>query len=91
MISGPKVLRNLELPPPARAKFGSSVFTPAGAVFDPFGQIVTAIIQSKTELRNFGRFFFIIVGSHRLESSPIPNARAAGRPGKGGKPQDKPI
>jgi hypothetical protein len=34
----------LELPSPARAKFQSSVFTPASAVFDPFRQIDTAII-----------------------------------------------
>jgi len=47
----------LELPSPARAKFQSSVFTLANAVFDPFGQIDTAIIGSKVELWIFGPFF----------------------------------
>jgi hypothetical protein len=50
---------NFELSSPARAKFGSSLFTHASAVFDLFGQIVTAIIRAKTELPNFGRLFHI--------------------------------
>ena len=60
-----KLLGTLELPSPARAKFGSSVFTPASVDFDPFGQIVTAIIRPETELRNFGRFFVVVVAGHR--------------------------
>jgi hypothetical protein len=57
-------LGTLELPSPSRAKFGSSLFTPASAVFDPFRQIVTLIIRSKTELWIFGEFF--IVNRRRL-------------------------
>jgi hypothetical protein len=48
---------NFELPSPARAKFGSSPFTPASADFGLFGQIDTPIIWPKTELPNFGRIF----------------------------------
>jgi len=55
----------LELPSPARAKFQSSVFTLASAVFDPFGQIVTAIIWPKAELWIFGRIFVVFVAGHR--------------------------
>jgi hypothetical protein len=59
---------NFQLPSQARAKFGSSVFTPASAVFDPFGQIVTAIIRPETELRVFGRFFTRFCRPRRLRS-----------------------
>jgi hypothetical protein len=55
----------LELPSPARAKFGSSPFTLASAVFDPFGQIVTAIIPPKTELPIFGLHFVVVAAGHR--------------------------
>jgi hypothetical protein len=41
---------NFELPSPARAKFGSSPFTPASAVLDPFRQIDTPIIWPKTDM-----------------------------------------
>jgi len=58
----------LELPSPARAKFGSSPFTPASAVFDPFGQIVTAIIRSKTELWIFGQYFIITKQNERRDA-----------------------
>jgi len=61
IVSGPKLLRNLELPTPARAKIRSSAFTPASAVFNPFGQIVTAIIRSKTELSDLRSSFVICV------------------------------
>jgi hypothetical protein len=50
---------NFEVPSPVRAKFGSSLFTPASAVFNSFGQIATPIIRAKTELPIFGHLFDI--------------------------------
>jgi hypothetical protein len=61
---------NFELPTPDRAKFGSSLFTPASGVFSSSGQIVTPIIKAKTELPIFGPLFLIEPVNVAIDACP---------------------